>query len=75
MTAHKSKEDYDPVGDVLRDAKAVPDLGARSQSHQDRGSMKSCKCCGDLEWLCFLINKECRMCQARRRDARRREKL
>jgi hypothetical protein len=31
--------------------------------------MKTCKCCGALEWPCFLINATCRMCQARQRDA------
>jgi hypothetical protein len=33
--------------------------------------MKTCKCCGDIEWPCFLVDALCRMCQARRRDARR----
>ena len=35
--------------------------------------MKICRCCGAVEWPCFLVDVLCRMCQARRRDEQRKE--
>jgi hypothetical protein len=36
--------------------------------------VKTCKHCGAVEWPCFFVLGACRMCQARHRDTRGKEK-